>query len=413
MTADIIIYNIGQLVTATGSAAKGGAEQGEVRILENAYVAISEETILKVGEGDVPKELMDEYTAEIDAEGCLVTAGLVDSHTHLTFGGWREDELAKKRMGVSYMDILKEGGGILSTVRSTHKLSEQELYQRAEGFVNEMVAHGTTALEAKSGYGLDLETELRQLRVHRQLRRDTEIDIVSTYLGAHALPTTFLNYRDGYINYIIDTVLPQVAREELADFCDVFCELGVFDATESRKILLAAQQLGIKSKIHSDELHEIGGTLVAQEVGAISADHLTATTEEGILRLKNGGVIATLLPCTSFYLDKNYAPARGFVQNSVPIAIASDFNPGSSPNLNLQFAMQLACLRLKLTPAEVLTAVTLNGAAAIGMADKLGTLEAGKQADIVIWKTQNLNELVYRYGSNLVETVIKKGRVVV
>lgn len=413
MKADVIIYNIGQLATATGAAAKGGIEQGDIRMLTNAYLAIADEKVLNIGEGEPPQEMLDPYTAQIDAKGGLVTAGLIDSHTHLSFGGWREGELAKKLAGVSYMDILREGGGILSTVRATRDMDEQQMYERAEGFVNEMVAHGTTALEAKSGYGLDLETELKQLRVNRLLQRDTGIDIASTYLGAHAIPLDFISNREGYIRYVIDVVLPTVADLGLAEFCDVFCEQGVFDANETREILSAAKGLGLGVKVHSDEIHQIGGTSVAAQLGAISADHLTATTDEGMIALKNGGVIATLLPCTSFYLNKDYANARKFIEHEVPIALASDFNPGSTPNLNLQFAMQLGCLRLRMTPQEVLTAVTLNAAAAIDKADSLGTLEVGKQADVVVWRTNNLNELCYRYGSNLVDTVIKGGRVLV
>ncbi|MDO4543048.1 MAG: imidazolonepropionase [Clostridia bacterium] len=413
MAADIVVKNIGYLATAQGTQAVGGEKQNELLTLHNAFIAILDGDIIEVGEGEAREELLDEYTAEIDAEGRLVTAGLVDCHTHLTFGGWRENELKKKLLGVSYMDILKEGGGILSTVTETRRMDEQELYLRAEGFLNEMVAHGTTSLEAKSGYGLDLETELKQLRVNRMLAEQTEIDIASTYLGAHAVPLSFLSDKAGYIRYIIDVVLPQVAEQGLADFCDVFCEQGVFDAEDARRILSEAKRLGMGAKIHSDEIFDIGGTAVAEELLAVSADHLTATTEEGIMRLKHSGTIATLLPCTSFYLDKAYAKARDFIKNGVPVAIGSDFNPGSSPNLNLQLAMNLGCLRLKMTPYEVLTAVTLNAAAAIGMADRIGTIERGKQADLVLWDVQNPNELMYRYGTNRVDTVIKKGKVIV
>ncbi|MDO4563987.1 MAG: imidazolonepropionase [Clostridia bacterium] len=413
MTADIVITNIGQLLTAQGDKAVGGARQNELLTLNDAYIAVYDERIIAVGEGRAPEELMDEYTAEIDAKGRLVTAGLVDCHTHLTFGGWREDELKKKLLGVGYMDILKEGGGILSTVRSTRQMGEQEMFERAEGFLSEMLAHGTTSLEAKSGYGLDLDTELKQLRVHRMLKEQTGIDIASTYLGAHAVPTSFLNNKEGYVSYICEVVLPEVAKEGLAEFCDVFCEQGVFDAADARRILAEAKKFGLKAKLHSDEIHDIGGTAVAEEVGAVSADHLTATTEEGIMRLKHSGTVATLLPCTSFYLNKSYADARAFIAAEVPVALGSDFNPGSSPNLNLQLAMNLGCLRLKMTPYEVLTAVTLNAAAAINMADRIGTIEVDKQADLVIWDVMNLNELVYRYGTNRVDTVIKKGKVVV
>lgn len=413
MAADIIIFNIAQLATARGNSPACGDSQGDITILKDAYIAISGDIIACVGTGSVPSELIDNYTAQIDAKGQLVTSGLVDCHTHLTFGGWREDELYKKLHGQSYMDILKAGGGILSTVEKTRSLDEQQLYDRAEGFAMDMLAHGTTALEAKSGYGLDLDTELKQLSVNRLLRRDIDLDIVSTYLGAHAVPIEYVSDPDAYVDYIINVVLPKVAGEGLADYCDVFCEQGVFNAHQARQILTAARDLGLLVRLHADELNDIGATAVASELNAISADHLTATTDEGIKNLKDGGVIATVLPCTSFYLGKDYARARDFINAGVAVAIGSDFNPGSTPNLNLQLAMQLACLKMKLTPEQVLTAATLNSAAAIGMADRLGTLEVGKQADIVIWQCANLNELLYRYGTNLVCTVIKRGRVMV
>lgn len=401
----LLIHHIGLLATPTGTRAKAGEEQGNILFLRNAYVLIEGDRIAEAGEGKPPQT----SGRRIDAKGCLVTPGLIDAHTHLVFGGWREHELPLKLQGVSYLDILSRGGGILSTVRATRQADEKELEEKTLKTLVSMLQHGVTGCEAKSGYGLDLETELKQLRVVRNLNKRQPVDLVSTFMGAHALPEEYKRDREGYISLLIHKILPEVAGEKLAEFCDVFCETGVFSAEESRRILLAAQALGLRSKIHADEIDAIGGSELAGEVGAVSAEHLIAAKDEGIASLARGGVIACLLPATSFYLGKPYARAREMMNSHVPVCVATDFNPGSCPGHNLQLAMNLACWNYRLLPAEVLTAVTLNAAAAIGREKETGTLEKGKRADLVLWNCDNLDYVFYRFGENLVSKVIKDG----
>ena len=405
--ASLLIKNIGMLATACGDRAKSGKAQGEILTLQNAYVLVQDEQILEIGQGE---PTIDPACEVIDAQGKLVTAGLVDAHTHLVFGGWRENELALKLHGVPYLDI--QGGGILSTVRSTRAASEDELFDKTAKALDTMLSLGTTTCEAKSGYGLDFENECKQLNVTRRLNQSQPVELVSTFMAAHALPEEYKNDREGYLSLVIDRMLPYVAEHQLAEYCDVFCETGVFTPEESRRILTAAQKLGLGAKIHADEIDPIGGSRLAGEISAVSAEHLIVCPQEGIQSMAKGGTIACLLPATSFYLGATFAPARQMVEAGVPVAVASDFNPGSTPNLSLQLAMNIACYRYRLTPEEVLTAATLNAAAAIGKAEQVGTLEPGKQADLLIWDADNLNFIFYRYGNNLVKTVIKKGKVV-
>ena len=407
----LVIKNIGYLATSEGFGPRAGEEQGKIRVIENAYIACEDGKITAVGQGEVPAELLG--GAEIvDAEGKLVTPGLVDAHTHLVFGGWREHELAMKRRGVPYLEILAQGGGILATLTKTREATEEQLVEKAGEALAEMLRYGVTTCEAKSGYGLDLDNELKQLRVTRTLNEKQPVELVSTYLGAHAVPKEYKENREAYINLMCDTVIPQVAKEGLAEFCDVFCETGVFDAAEAERVLAAGLKHGLRPKMHADEINAIGGTETAGKLGAISVEHLIAATDDGIAAMAKGGCVAVCLPATSFYLSKPYARAKDMIAAGVPVAAASDFNPGSCPSFNLQFVMNLACWNYGLSPEEVLTAVTLNAAAAINRADKVGSLEVGKQADIVIWDAPNLDYVFYRFGQNLVKTVIKKGQIV-
>ncbi|MBE6946208.1 MAG: imidazolonepropionase [Ruminococcaceae bacterium] len=406
----LVIKNIGLLATPLGNSAQGGKAQGEIQYLTNAWLEAEGGIITAVGTGTVPAAVLAEPNI-IDAGGALVTPGLIDAHTHLIFGGWREHELSMKRQGVPYLEILAKGGGILSTVRSTRSATQEELEDKAEEILREMLALGVTTCEAKSGYGLDTETELKQLRAAKSLNKKQPVELVSTFLGAHALPQEYKEDREGYIRLLTEELIPQVAKEGLAEFCDVFCETGVFTAQESETILRAGQAHGLGAKIHADEIDAIGGSTLAGNIGAISAEHLIAADDAGIQAMAKGGTVAVLLPATSLYLGKPYAPARAMIDAGVPVATASDFNPGSCPSFNLQLVMDLACWGYKLTPAEALTAVTLNAAAAIGRAERLGTVEPGKQADLVIWKTDNLDYLFYRFGQNLAKTVIKNGKV--
>ncbi len=400
----MLIENIGTLATPIGSCASA---RSTVQSLKNAYLLCENGVITAIGTGTPPQVDCE----RINAKDGLVTPGLVDAHTHLVFGGWREHELTLKRQGVPYLEILKQGGGILSTVKKTREASQAELTQKALLCLQEMLALGVTTCEAKSGYGLDEETELKQLRVVKELCKLQPVELVSTYLGAHALPAEYKNDREGYFR-LMEGLLPRIKEENLAEFCDVFCETGVFSADEAERILLAAQKCGLKSKMHADEIDPIGGTERAAKLGAVSAEHLIAATDEGIEALRRSGTVAVLLPATSFYLDKPYARARDMLNAGVPVAVASDFNPGSCPSFDLQLVMNLACWKYRLTPEETLNAVTKNAAAAIVRADRIGTLEVGKQADVVIWDAPNLDYIFYRFGQNPVKTVIKNGKIV-
>ena len=402
-----LVTNIGLLASPEGRQARGGAAQGSIRFLKDAWILCENGRIAALGTGDAPIE----EARRIDAAGCLVTPGLVDAHTHLIFGGWRQNELALKLHGVSYLEILAAGGGILSTVKATREATEDELFDKACDALDEMLELGVTTAEAKSGYGLDLETELKQLRVIRRLDEEHPMDLAATFLGAHALPPEYREDREAYLRLLCDEVIPRVAEEKLAEFCDVFCETGVFTAAESKRILEAGKRCGLIPKIHADEIDPIGGSQLTKEVGAISAEHLIVCPQEGIEAMAQAGTVACCLPATSFYLGSTYAPVRDMIAAGVPVALASDFNPGSCPSLNLQFVMNLGCLRYRMTPEEMLTGVTLNAAAAINRAESIGSIETGKLADLVVWDAPDLDTLGYRMGSNLTRIVIKKGKV--
>ncbi len=403
----VLVQNIGLLATPRGRVPRCGRAQGEIETLRDAWILCEEGRIAALGTGEPPVE----EAKRIDAKGLLVTPGLVDAHTHLIFGGWRQNEMGLKLRGVSYLEILAAGGGILSTVKATRQASEDELFDKGCQALDEMLELGVTTAEAKSGYGLDVETELKQLRVIRRLDEEHPVDLAATFLGAHALPPEYKNDREGYLRLLCEEAIPAVAREKLAQFCDVFCETGVFSAEESRRILEAGKRFGLIPKIHADEIDPIGGSQLTKELGAISAEHLIVCPSEGIAAMAEAGTVACCLPATSFYLGSTYAPVRNMIRAGVPVALASDFNPGSCPSLNLQFVINLGCMRYKMTPEEVLTAVTLNAAAAIARAETIGSVEKGKLADLVIWDAPDLDYLAYRMGSNLTRIVIKKGKV--
>ena len=398
------------LATPIGTQARRGSEQNQIKTADNAVVVIEGNQIVYAGEQSQAPTYIHE-PEELDACGRLVTPGLVDAHTHSVFGGWRQHELTQKLAGAAYIDILKSGGGILSTVESTRAADEAELTRKTQKLLALMLAHGTTTCEAKSGYGLDLENEIKQLSVLKNLNESTScpISIVPTFMGAHAFPKEY--GRNEYIELLTGQMIPQIAGLGLAEFCDIFCENAVFTVEDSRKVMRKAREYGFSLKIHADEIESGGGAELAAELGAISAEHLIRASDEGIRAMAEAGVIAVLLPATSFYLDKPYARARTMLENGLAVAVASDFNPGSSPNFNLQFAMTLACLKYRLAPAACLTAVTLNAAAAINRAQNIGTLEEGKLADIVIWDAPDLDFLFYRYGNNQAAVVIKNGKV--
>lgn len=406
-----LIHNIGTLQTPLGSFPHAGAAQGENRKYHNAAVLCEGGVIRAVYEnGALPEVSADTQT--IDAQGRLVTPGLIDAHTHLVFGGWRQNEIPLKLKGAGYLDILRAGGGILSTVRATRKASGEELFEKSRAFLDEMLAQGVTTAELKSGYGLDKETELKQLRVIKRLNEAHPMDAVATYLGAHAIPEEYALRSGEYIDFIISDMLPEIKRQSLAEFCDVFLETGVFGVEESRKLLTAAREMGFGLKIHADEIDELGGSQLAGELGAVSAEHLIATGERGMEALARGGVIAALLPCTSLYLNKSFARARDMIARGIPVAVATDFNPGSCPSLNIGLCMTMAYLKYRMTSEEILSAVTINAACAVNRGGSIGTIEPGKKADMVIWNAEDMEMLCYRMGSNLAGTVIKHGAIV-
>lgn len=405
----LLVKNIGMLATPQGKSARSGAEQGEIQILKDAWVLIEDGLISQVGTGAAPEAAGAEV---VDAKGRLVTPGLVDAHTHLIFGGWRQNELGMKLHGKTYLEIQNAGGGIQSTTNATRQATEEELAEKAAKALDEMMGFGVTTCEAKSGYGLATDHELKELRVIRDLNERHPMDIVATFMGAHLVPAEYKANRAEYIRLVCEEMMPAVKEQGIAQFCDVFCEADTFSVEESRQVLEAGLKYGLRPKIHADEIEAIGGSQLAGELGAISAEHLIVCPPEGIESMAKGGVIACLLPATSFNLGSTFAPARDMVKAGVPVAMATDFNPGSCPCLNLQFVINLGCLKYKLTPEEVLTAVTLNGAAAIDMADKVGSVEVGKQGDLVIWDAPDLDYICYRMGSNLADTVIKRGVIV-
>ncbi|MCI5536511.1 MAG: imidazolonepropionase [Clostridiales bacterium] len=406
----LLIKNIGWLQTPAGSYSHKGSKQGKNLKLKDAAIAVEDGIIREITEdGKLPE---GEFDQEIDAEGKLATPGFVDGHTHLVFGGYRQNEIPMKLAGAGYLDILRAGGGILDTVRKTREASFEELYAKSEGFLDEMLNMGITTCEAKSGYGLDMENELKMLEVIKALGEKHPMDVVPTFMGAHAIPPEYEGRGDEYIEMLCSEVIPEVRKRGLAEFCDVFCEDSVFNAEQSRKYMEKAREYGFELKIHADEIEDIGGSRLAGELEAVSAEHLIAAGESGMDSMASGGTTAMLLPATSFYLGKTYAPARTMIDKGIPVAIASDFNPGSCPSLNLQLAVNLGYLRYKMTPEEILTAVTINPACAINRGDLVGTIEEGKQADIVIWDAPDFEMLCYRFGSNLADKIIKKGELI-
>jgi len=357
----------------------------------------------------------------LDAAGGTVTPGLVDAHTHLLFGGTREAELELRQRGAAYLDILAAGGGILSTVAATRAASAAALMEHGRRWLAEMLGHGTTTVEAKSGYGLDLPTELRLLAVAHDLGREGPIEVLTTWLGAHAVPPEFRSRPDGteaFVRYLIEEQLPGVAAQGRARFADVFCESGVFSVDQSRRILGAAAPLGLASRLHADEIAPSGGAELAAEIGALSADHLATPSAAGIDALAAAAaagrpVVATLLPATTWFLmHDDYAPARTLIDRGVPVALATDFNPGTSPTPSLPLVMTVACLELKLTPSEALAGVTVNAAHALGLGDEIGSIEPGRQADLAIWNVPTHRQIPYWPGADLVRAVVKRGRVV-
>ncbi|CAK7008126.1 imidazolonepropionase [Tissierella sp. P1] len=415
MKATLVIKNVDNLITLKGENKPRVKESlKDIGIIKNGIIALNGEKIIYVGEGELPSDIIvDGDTVILNGIGKTVTPGLVDSHTHLVHGGSRENELAMKLKGVPYLDILAAGGGIHSTVKSTKGATFEELCNQAKKSLDTMLKFGVTTIEAKSGYGIDdFDTELKQLEVANKLNEDHHVDVVSTFMGAHAVPKDYIDNPDEFVDIIIKDMIPEVARRKLAKFCDVFCEEGVFTIDQSRKILLAAREYGMEPKLHADEIEPLGGAELSAEIGCITADHLIAASDIGIEQMAKSGVIANLLPGTSFNLQTGkFARARKMVEAGVPIALSTDYNPGSCPTENLQLIMSFGSLIMKLTPEEVITAVTINGAAALGLEEEIGSLEIGKRGDIVMFDSPNLEYIIYHFGINHVDTVVKKGKI--
>lgn len=407
MFADLIIINASNIATCKDSENGAG-------IIEDGYIAIKDSLILEVQIGSPTKELISSNTVIIDAKGKTVTPGLIDAHTHLVHGGSREKELPLKLKGVPYLEILKMGGGILSTVKNTRNATKEQLKEKANKSLREMLVHGTTTVEAKSGYGLDFDTEVKCLQAALELNNEQPVDIVSTYMGAHAIPPEFKGNTQSYMDFMFEKVMPYVADNKLAEFVDIFCEEGVFSPEESKLIMQKAITLGFKLKIHADEIVPLQGAELAAEMNAASADHLLAASDKGIKDMAKAGVTAVVLPGTSFYLMLGkYAQARKMIDEGVRVAIATDYNPGTNPTESLQTIMSFACFGMKLTPEEIIKAMTLNAAYAIDRQHEIGSLEKGKRADLVIFDAPNVDYIVYHYGINHVDKVIKNGKVVV
>ncbi len=415
---DILIKDAEELLTLNSgmSGPRIEHQMEELGLISKGTVGIKGGKIISVGTTDqVLKETeVDERTKVIDASRKVVTPGLVDPHTHLVFAGTRENEFEERIKGKTYEEIETRGGGIRATVGKVRQSTKEELVQLALPRLKRMLNYGTTTAEVKSGYGLNLNDELKILEVIRDLNQLQPIELVPTFLGAHQVPEEYRGRRGEYIRLLTKKVIPQVAERGLAEFCDVFCEAAAFNKEESKEILSTGKRFGLTPKIHADELSPYGGAELAAEVEAISADHLVYTSLRGTKRMKEAGVIAVLLPGTSFFLNsQRYAPAREMIQEGVPIALATDFNPGSCMTESMPLILNLACLKLKLTAAEAIVASTINGAYAIGRGEKVGSLEKGKHADIVIWGFPHYRILPYHFGVNLAKTVIKAGKVVV
>lgn len=414
--ADLLVTNIGELATTVGysDGPQRGAELGQLSIYEHAFLAVQDGRILALGPMSAAGPYQGTQTKVIDAAGNAVLPGFVDPHTHLVFAGWRERELAMKLAGKSYLEILAAGGGILSTVRATRAASVAELVKAASKNLDRMLLHGTTTVEAKSGYGLTTDSELRQLQAAKIAADQHPVEVISTFMGAHAIPPEYQNDPESFVDLVINEMLPAVAAADLAVFCDVFCEQGVFTVDQSRRILLAAQEHGFKLKLHADELVSFGGAELAAELKATSADHLMYASVAGIEAMAAAGVVAVLLPGTSFTLRSSQRPnVAAMLAKGVPIALATDFNPGTCPTESMQIVQTLAWQSLGLTPAQALAASTINSAHAIGMADTVGSLEVGKAADFVIYDAPNLDFVAYHFGVNLAQHVFKRGQQVV
>ena len=413
MGKKMLLKNAAELVTCRGVAPKIGSAMADIGVIPDGAMWIEDGVIRRVGTtAEIVAGIDGEPDEVIDAAGRCVMPGFVDPHTHFLFGGNRAEEFSWRLRGDTYMQIMERGGGIVNSVRATREATKEELTEVGWKRLCSMLSFGVTTVEGKSGYGLDAATELKQLEVMAQLNREHVVEVVSTFMGAHATPPEYKGRTGEFVEYLLEKVLPDVAARKLAEFCDVFCEKGIFSVDQSRQLLTAAQGLGLRAKVHADEIVSFGGAELSAELGAVSAEHLLHASDEGIRRMGEAGVIAVLLPATAFCLREPYARARFMIDAGVPVALATDFNPGSCFSESIPLVIALAALYMQMTPAEIVTALTINAAAAVGRADRIGSLEVGKQADFIMLSHPSHLYLPYHAGVNCVETVVKRGQIV-
>jgi len=414
MKTDLLIINAKELLTLAGTdSPRIGSEMNELGIIYNGAIVVKEDKIIDVGSTEDIVKKYDNPTKIIDASDKVIMPGFVDPHTHPVFKQTRENEFEMRIKGRSYVEISQSGGGICSSISGVRETSEEELYQLAEKRINKIISNGTTTLEAKSGYGLSMESEIKMLKVIKKLNKNLPIDIISTFLGAHEFPVEYKDDKEKYIDILMNEMMPKIRELKLAEYCDIFTEDHVYNIEQSRRILNRAKELGFKIRMHADEIKPIGGAELAGEIGAVSADHLGAASDKGIKAMRDNGVTAILLPGTIFSLGlKSYARARDMIEAGLAVALATDYNPGSCNCDSMQFVITLACLQMKMTPAEAITASTINAAHSLGLGNNIGSLEIGKKADMLIMDMPSYQYLPYHFGSNNVETVIKNGKVI-
>lgn len=415
MYRDLLITNASQLVTVAGrSRPRIGSEMRELGIIEDGAVLVRDGVIVAVGATFEVSNHAAKDALIIDASHSVVMPGFVDPHTHPVFAGTRENEYEMRAAGMTYQEIAAGGGGIRSTVRRTRAASEDELFETAKLHSRWLLEHGTTTVEAKSGYGLTVEGEIKILRVIQRLNDETPLELIPTFLGAHEVPDEYRDKREEYLRLVIDEMLSRIAAEGLASYCDVFCESHVFTVEESRRVLTRARELGLGVRIHAEQLSLSGGASLAAELGAASADHLEWIDEAGIDSLRKAGVTAVLLPGAVFNLGlRRYAPARAMIDAGVSVALATDFNPGSSPTPSMQMILSIACTQMRMTPAEAIIAATINAACTLGCESRVGSLEPGKQADIVVYACSDYRQIPYFFGVNHAILVIKRGQIII
>ena len=409
----LIIKNATELITCKGKAPKRGKEMSDIGMIKNGAVVVENGKILAVGTTD---EILSKYNEKeyqvIDASGKAVLPGFVDSHTHFIFGGYRADEFSWRLRGDTYMSIMERGGGINNTVTATREATLEELVETGRKRLKKMMDFGVTTVEGKSGYGLDKETELKQLEAMKILNEQEPIDIVATFLGPHSVLPEYKGKEEEFIDFCVKEVLPVVKEKKLAEFADIFCEKNVFSIEQSRTFLKAAKEMGFKLKIHADEIVQLGGAELAAEVGAVSADHLLQASDKGIEDMAKNNVICSLLPITAFSLKEEYARGRHMIDNNCAVALATDLNPGSCFSNSIPLLIAVAAIQMKLSIEEIITALTINGATAVGRENEIGSIEVGKKADIIILEFPSIHFLPYHVGVNIVETVIKNGEII-